>query len=229
MTSQLAFSIDEAFAHLKDADPVLWRVIEHVGPYQPVHRDDPYASLLRTILFQQLAGAAAQAIQRRLFALYGNDDEKPVDQKAAPSSNTPLPAPPSAEQLLATTDEQFRSAGVSRQKAGYMRDLALHVVDGRLDFAELPSLDDEEVTKRLVSVKGIGEWSAHMFLMFHLGRPDVLPVGDLGVRHGMRIAYGLPEPPTPTRAKEIGAPWAPFRSVGSWYMWRVNEATAPFV
>jgi DNA-3-methyladenine glycosylase II len=110
-----------------------------------------------------------------------------------------------------------------------MRDLALHVAEGRLDFAELPALADDEVIERITAVKGLGEWSAHMFLMFHLGRPDVLPVGDLGVRHGMRIVYGLPEAPTPAKAKEIGAPWAPFRSVGSWYMWRANEATAAFV
>ena len=212
MTTQTVFSVEEALDHLRRADPVLSRVIEQVGSYRIAMRPDPYASLLRTILFQQLAGAAAHAIQRRFLALYGNDER-----------------PPTPEQLLATTDEQFRSTGVSRQKAAYMRDLALHIVDGRLDFDELPNLEDAEVIKRLVAVKGLGEWSAQMFLMFHLGRPDVLPVGDLGVRHGMRIAYQLPEPPGPAQAREIGAPWAPFRSVGSWYMWRINEAAAPFV
>jgi 3-methyladenine DNA glycosylase/8-oxoguanine DNA glycosylase len=221
--SPAAFSVDEAFAHLKQADPVLWKVMEQIGPYRPVHRDQPYASLLRTILFQQLAGAAALAIQRRWLALY-NDGEPPA---ASPDSS--IFTPPAPEKLLATTDEQFRGAGVSRQKAGYMRDLALHVAEGRLDFTELPTLDDDEVIKRITAVRGLGEWSAHMFLMFHLGRPDVLPVGDLGVRNGMRIVYGLPEAPTPAKAKEIGAPWAPFRSVGSWYMWRANEATAAFV
>jgi DNA-3-methyladenine glycosylase II len=107
---------------------------------------------------------------------------------------------------------------------GYLRDLALHVADGELDFRELPHLDDAAVQAHLTAVKGIGEWSAHMFLMFHLGRPDVLPVGDLGVRNGMRYVYSLPEAPTPAEAKAIGAPWAPFRSVGSWYMWRAAEA-----
>jgi DNA-3-methyladenine glycosylase II len=222
MTSDgLSFSVEEALAHLKQADPVLWRLIEFAGPYQPAHREDPYGSLLRTILFQQLAGAAAMAIQRRWLALYG------IEPPATPQSS--LLKTPSPQQIAATTDEQFRSAGVSRQKAGYMRDLALHVLDGRLDLAALPSLPDEAVIEQITAVKGLGEWSAHMFLMFHLGRPDVLPVGDLGVRHGMRIAYGLPEIPTPARAREIGAPWAPFRSVGSWYMWRANEATAAFV
>jgi DNA-3-methyladenine glycosylase II len=190
---------------------VLAALIER-SPYEPRRStDEPYAALLRTILFQQLAGAAASAIQRRFFALYGGD------------------TPPSAPQLLDTTDEVLRTAGISRQKAGYMHDLALHVIIGSLDFEALPSQPDEEVVKQITAVKGLGEWSAHMFLMFHLGRPDVMPVGDLGVRNGMRIAYSLPETPTPAQAREIGAPWAPYRSVGSWYMWRAAEAPAPEV
>jgi DNA-3-methyladenine glycosylase II len=100
-------------------------------------------------------------------------------------------------------------------------------VDGTLEFSDLPELPDEEVIARLTAVKGVGEWTAHMFLMFQLGRPDVLPVGDLGVRNGMRAAYGLPETPTPAQAREIGAPWAPYRSVGSWYMWRAALPGVP--
>jgi DNA-3-methyladenine glycosylase II len=130
-------------------------------------------------------------------------------------------------ELLATTDEAFRGAGVSRQKAGYLRDLAQHVVDGSLDFEGIGDAADEEVAERLTAVKGIGEWSAHMFLMFQLGRPDVLPVGDLGVRTGMRIAYGLEETPGPKEALTIGEPWAPYRSVASWYMWRAAETVTP--
>jgi DNA-3-methyladenine glycosylase II len=210
MNEAMLFSLDDAYAHLRKADPVLDALIDRAGPYQPRPRMDGYASLLRTILFQQLAGPAATAIQRRLFALYSDDAR-----------------PPTPAELLGTTDEAFRGAGVSRQKMGYMRDLAQQVVDGRLDFDELPLLSDDEVVQRITAVKGLGEWSAHMFLMFHLGRPDVLPVGDLGVRNGMRIAYGLEATPTPARAKEIGAPWAPFRSVGSWYMWRVSEPVVP--
>jgi DNA-3-methyladenine glycosylase II len=223
----LAFDVDEALAHLRAADPVLAKIIDGVGPYRPNLRDDPYAALLRAILFQQLAGAAAHAIQRRFLALYadGNAATIPTDPRATvPKSLYPTP-----QRLLATSDEELRAAGISRQKASYMRDLALHIAEGRLDLAQLPSLPDDEVVRLITGVKGLGEWSAHMFMMFHLGRPDVLPVGDLGVRHGMRIAYGLASPPTPSQAKEIGAKWAPFRSVGSWYMWRVNEAVAPFV
>jgi DNA-3-methyladenine glycosylase II len=199
------FAVDEAIQHLRSADPVLARLIDKV-PYQlQLRPGEPYTSLLRTILFQQLAGPAALAIQRRFFALYGGDQ------------------PPTPAQLLATSDEDLRSAGISRQKAGYMRDLAAHAAAGGLDFEELPSLSDEEITSRITAVKGLGEWSAHMFLMFHLGRPDVMPVGDLGVRNGMKLAYRLDSTPTPARAREIGAPWAPFRSVGSWYMWRAAD------
>ena len=134
---------------------------------------------------------------------------------------------PSPEQILATSDDDFRATGVSRQKAGYLRDLAQHCADGVLDFEAIRRLSDDEVIEQLTAVRGIGEWSAHMFLMFELGRPDVLPVGDLGVRNGMALAYGLDETPTPKRAREIGEPWAPFRTVGSWYMWRAAETITP--
>ncbi len=207
MTNGFQFSVEEALDHLRGADEPLSRLIDQVGPYQArIRYADPYASLLRTILFQQLAGPAASAIQRRFLALYGSEE-----------------APPTPEQLLATSDEELRGAGVSRQKSGYMRDLALHVAEGRLDFEELTRLEDEEVIQRITAVKGLGEWSAHMYLMFHMGRPDVLPVGDLGVRNGMRLVYALEETPTPAQAREIGNRWAPYRSVGSWYMWRAAE------
>jgi len=207
MARRLPFSIAQAGAHLAAADPVLARLIEAHGPYQPRPGNDPWASLVRSILFQQLAGAAATAIQRRFYAQHGAEDQ-----------------PPTPEQVLATTDEAFRAAGVSRQKAGYLRDLALHAADGRLAFGRFPGMTDDEVIAALTAVHGVGEWTAHMFLMFELGRPNVLPVGDLGVRNGMRTAYALPGLPTPKQAHAIGAPWAPYRSVGAWYMWRVAEA-----
>ena len=205
------FSVDQATAHLRAVDLALAALMDRVGPYTAtLRRADPYASLLRTILFQQLAGAAANAIQRRFLALYGEDS-----------------LPPTPEQLLATSDEELRGAGLSRQKMGYMRDLALHVHEGRLELDKLVYLDDEEVIRRITAVKGLGEWSAHMYLMFHLGRPDVMPIGDLGVRNGMRLTYGLEETPTPKQAAEIGARWAPYRSIGSWYMWRAADPVAP--
>lgn len=187
MGRRLPFSVKRAETALQTVDPVLARLIERHGPFRPRPGDDPYSSLVRTILLQQLAGAAARAIDRKWRALYSAD------------GRTPSPS-----EILDTTDEQFRATGVSRQKASYLRDLALHVLDGRLDFEEIGRLPDAEVVARLTDVHGLGEWSAHMFLMFELGRPNVLPVGDTGMRNGMRIAYGLDAMPTPARAREIG-------------------------
>ncbi len=200
------FALKHAEAHLAVADPVLAALIAEHGRYTVRPGSDPYAWLIRTILFQQLAGSAARTIQRKWFALYGDE--------------TRVPTP---EQIIATTDEQFRSTGVSRQKASYFRDVAARMLDGRLTIDGLGRLPDEDVTKYLTAIRGVGEWSAHMFLMFELGRPDILPIGDFGVRNGMRVAYGLDAVPSPARAREIGALWAPYRSVASWYMWRAVE------
>jgi 3-methyladenine DNA glycosylase/8-oxoguanine DNA glycosylase len=206
--SHLQFDLDDATAHLRSVDPVVAALIDKHGRYGVEAREDPYHALLRAILFQQLAGAAANAIQKRFHALYGD-------------------RPPAPRELLDTPEDDLRAAGLSRQKLSYMRDLALHVLEGTLDLQHIRDLDDAEVTQQITAVKGLGEWSAHMFLMFHLGRPDVLPVGDLGVRNGMKVAYGLAEAPTPKQAQEIGAKWAPYRSVGSWYMWRAVTAGRP--
>jgi DNA-3-methyladenine glycosylase II len=200
------FSFEEAAAHLSSVDPVVGGLIDRHGPYAPRLSPDPYARLVTAILFQQLAGNAARAIMRKWLALYGSEERVP-----------------SPEEILETTEEQFRAAGVSKQKASYFRDLALHISEGRLDFERIEEQSDDEVIAKLTAVKGIGVWTAHMFLMFHLARPDVLPIGDLGVRNGMRAAYGLEATPTPKQAAEIGERWRPYRSVGSWYMWRAAE------
>lgn len=210
--AQLRFSTARAYRHLRAADPVVGALIDAHGPFRPRPTEDAWSSLVRTILFQQLAGAAASTIQRRFYALHGDETRTP----------TPL-------NVLATSDEAFRAVGVSRQKASYLRDLAAHVLDERIDFEALAGVADAEVIEALTAVRGLGEWSAHMFLMFDLGRPDVLPVGDLGVRLGMARAYALPSTPTPKEALAIGAPWAPYRSVASWYMWRAMESMAAFV
>ncbi len=202
-----AFSFDVAYAHLRQADPVLGGLIGTFGPHEPRPRMDPYAALIRAMLYQQLAAAGASAIQRRFYGLYGRTAQ-----------------PPTPEELLATSDEDLRSAGLSRQKIVYLRDLALHVLDGRLSFASLPDEPDDAVIRHLVQVKGIGEWTAHMFLMFQLGRPDVLPTGDLGIRKGMQLAYTLSALPTPDEMRTISGSWAPYRSVGCLYMWRVAES-----
>jgi DNA-3-methyladenine glycosylase II len=210
MPARLPFSLRRAEAALVAADPLLAPLIAQHGPYTPRPGSDPYSSLVRAILHQQLAGAAAASIDRKWRALYSDE------------GRTPTPA-----EILETSDEQFRGSGVSRQKAGYLRDLALHVVDERLDFEALRRLPDDDIVAGLTDVRGIGEWTAHMFLMFELGRPDVLPVLDLGVRKGMQVTYGLEAMPTPGRAREIGAAWAPFRSVASWYMWQAADTRLP--
>ncbi len=200
------FDYAAAEAHLRAVDPVVGGLIDRHGPYTPRPAGDPYAQLVRAILYQQLAGNAARAIMRKWLALYGNDERVPT-----------------AAEIGGTTDEQFRGAGVSRQKTAYFRDLALHMTEGRLDFQHIDAMSDDEVIEHLTAVKGIGVWTAHMFLMFQLGRPNVMPVGDLGVRNGMKVAYGLEASPTPKQAGEIGEKWRPYRSVGSWYMWRAVE------
>jgi len=208
VAKRLPFSVAKAEAHLAAADPIVAELIAEAGPFKPRPGEGAaYDWLVRTILFQQLAGSAARAIQRKWYALYSEAGDRA----------------PTPQEVLDTADEEFRESGVSRQKAGYLRDLAAHVADERLDFSEFASMTDDEVTRALTAVHGVGEWSAHMFLLFYMGRPDVMPVGDYGVRHGMQIAYGLDKLPTPTQAREIGARWAPYRSVGSWYMWRATE------
>ena len=215
MAARVRFSLARAYAHLRAVDPVVGALIEAHGPYLPRPSEgttpaDYYNSLQRTILFQQLAGPAARSIQRKWFALYSKRDR-----------------PPTPREVLKTTDEQFRASGVSRQKAGYLRDLAGKTLDQTLDFGDFETMTDDEIVARITAVKGLGEWSAHMFMMFTLGRPDVLAVGDLGIRNGMKIAYALPKTPTPKEAIAIGAPWAPYRSVGAWYMYRAIDTQDP--
>lgn len=195
-----------AVARLKRADPVLRGVIEAVGPcrYAPRADGSHFDALLRAILYQQLSGKAAGTIHGRMQAIYGGRD--------------PLP-----QELLATPDETVRAAGVSRQKLGYLRDLAMHVEDGLLPLDEIESMEDEEVIAALVGVKGIGRWSAQMFLMFRLGRPDVVPELDLGIQKGIQLAYGLADLPRPRDVLRIAEPWAPYRTVASWYLWRTLD------
>lgn len=195
-----------AVACLKRADPVLRGVIERVGPcrYAPRAEGSHFDALVRAILYQQLSGKAAATIHQRLRAVYGDRD--------------PLP-----EELLSTPDETVRAAGVSRQKLGYLRDLATHVAGGLLPLDRIESMDDEAAIAALVGVKGIGRWSAQMFLMFRLGRPDVVPELDLGIQKGIQLAYGLAELPRPRDVLRIAEPWAPHRTVACWYLWRLLD------
>lgn len=199
-----------AVRHLKRADPKLRRIIERVGPYRPRRGDEGehFDHLVRAIVYQQLAGAAAATIHGRLLALYGNKH--------------PTPA-----QLLATRPAALRRAGLSPQKLGYIVDLARKVAAGAVALDALPDHADEAVIEALTQVKGVGTWTAQMFLMFRLGRPDVLPVQDLGIQKAMRRVYGLRAMPSPARMEKIAAAWRPYRTVACWYLWRSLDLSTP--
>jgi 3-methyladenine DNA glycosylase/8-oxoguanine DNA glycosylase len=207
----LEYDPDAAVAHLRAADATLARVIEGVGPLTLEPRDGAFRMLSRAIFFQQLAGPAARAILGRVLASLGADEDSWYERAA----------------FLAASDDQLRAAGLSRQKMAYLRDLAEKFASGELSEGVLHEFDDEEVIKRVSAVKGIGRWTGEMFLIFSLGRPDVLPVDDLGVRRGMQIAYGLADLPKPDEMRTIAEPWRPYRSAGTWYMWRSLGVALP--
>ena len=202
----MAHQYRTAVNHLKRVDPVLAEVIARVGPCRMDLRRDGthYDALVRSIVFQQLSGKAASTILRRVCELYPNGR-------------------PRAELVLATPDEQLRAAGLSRQKMGYLRDLSERVANRSLPLAHLGRLSDDAIIEHLIHVKGIGRWTVQMFLMFRLGRPDVLPELDLGVQNAIQRAYGLKKRPTPKDVLKIGGKWRPHASVASWYLWRSLE------
>jgi methylated-DNA-[protein]-cysteine S-methyltransferase len=191
-------------AKLRRADPKLRRIIDHVGPYAPLGevRHTPYEALVSSIVYQQLSGKAASTIARRLKGL------------------TPGDSYPTPREVQKLSDAKLRQAGLSRQKTSYLRDLARHMEDRRLVPGRLRRLSDEEAIASLSQVKGIGRWSAQMYLIFHLGRLDVLPVGDLGFRTAVRKVYGLKELPTPKELEPMGERWRPYRSMATWYLWQ---------
>jgi len=188
-------------------DPVLAPVIRKHKERSPLDRPvlDPFPSLVRVIAGQQISTKAAATIYGRLAAL--------------------MPAGVAPEGMLALTDEQFRQAGMSRQKITYLRDLAAKVVSGDLPVHSLHELTDEEVIEAIVRVKGLGRWSAEMFLMFRLHRPDVLPVDDLGIVNAIHRLYRLRKKPTADRIRKLGEAWRPYRTIACWYLWRSLENT----
>ena len=194
---------------LAAADPTMAALIERVGKIDIATRmkrrkeerpEDPYGALLRAIVGQQLSTKAARTIYLRVVDLFGG--------------TTPTP-----EQLLEAEEEDLRACGLSGRKTEYVRDLATHVVSGELELDRLDRLSDEEVIEEIVAVRGLGQWTAEMFLLFHLQRPDILSGGDLGIRKAIQIEYGLDEMPPPKRVIEIGEPWRPYRSLASLYLW----------
>jgi DNA-3-methyladenine glycosylase II len=184
-------------------DPVLAALIRRQGPcgLAAARRADHFSALVRAITFQQLSTKAASTIYNRMAALMPD--------------GTPTP-----EGFAALSDDRLRGAGMSRQKIAYLRDLCEKVASKKIDLDALDALSDEEVVAALVTVKGIGRWSAEMFLIFRLLRPDVLPVGDLGIVTAMQKAYKLRKRPTPERMRKIAEAWRPYRSIASWYLWR---------
>lgn len=193
----------DVLKHLAVADARLAAIIKSVGACEIKMRKDPFQSLVEAIIYQQLAGSAADAIYDRFVKIY--------DRFPRPS------------QLLATDDAKLRAAGLSGRKIQYLKDLALRTSDGRLKLTRLPKLPDEQVIEQLVQVKGIGRWTAEMFLIFCLGRQDILPVGDLGLRKAMQKTYSLDELPSPERMYNIAQPWKPYCSIATWYMWKSLE------
>ena len=196
----------EAIHHLRTTDPVLARIIEQVGAYRIEFREPGFETLVKSIVYQQLSGRVASVIFARLVKAAGQ--------------------PMTSEAVLKLRPSRMRTLGLSKQKVSYIRDLARRTRDGELDFASLAALTDEEVIEKLTAVKGIGAWTAHMFLIFALQRHNVLPVGDLGIRAAIRKAYSLADMPTPAEVQDLARPWHPWCTVASWYLWRSMEPNA---
>jgi DNA-3-methyladenine glycosylase II len=203
----LLFQMRAAIRHLKTRDPVLAALIQRVGPYRIEFRDANFETLVRSIVFQQLSGKVARVIYGRLSG-------------AIPSGQV------TPEGILKLRPERMRHLGLSRQKTAYIRDLARQTAKGKIVFDALPELPDEEVIARLTTVKGIGVWTAHMFLIFALRRHNVLPTGDLGIRSAIKKVYGLPELPKPAEVEELARGWHPYCTVASWYLWRSLDGQA---
>jgi O-6-methylguanine DNA methyltransferase len=202
------FDPDAAVAHLRASDPALARVIDAVGPFRIVREKRPsiFVALAEAIVYQQLTGKAAATIYGRLCALF------PDAQKG-----------PTADQILGASDEELRGVGLSRSKLLSLRDLAQKAANGEIPtLAQIRRMADEAIIERLTKIRGIGRWTAEMLLIFHLGRPDVLPVDDYGVRKGFAIAYDRELPP-PKELAAFGVRWKPYRTVASWYLWRAVE------
>jgi DNA-3-methyladenine glycosylase II len=205
----------KAINHLKKCDPVMASIIARVGAYKFERRPATFEAMARAIVFQQLAGAAARTIYQRLQAaceqaVNGQNTERSLYGGFA---ITP-------ESVLALSEEQLRACGLSRQKLSYIRDLAQKTVSGEVDFASLPDMSDEEVIAHLTRVKGVGVWSAQMFLIFALGRLDVMPTVDLGINMAICRHYRKRKIPKPKQILKFAEKWKPYRSLACWYLWR---------
>ena len=201
--------IKAARLQLQKKDPVMKGVLKKVGPFEGKTTRDRFGTLVKSIVSQQISTSAARTIHQRLSDLVNGTTG--ANFKVAP------------EQLATFSIEELRPAGISKQKASYLLDLATKVNDGTIDLASIHKLSDEEAIAVLIEVKGIGRWTAQMFLMFCLGRLDILPVDDLGIKQAIAAAYDLPEMPSKKEIESIAEPWRPYASVASWYLWRSLE------
>jgi DNA-3-methyladenine glycosylase II len=199
-------NVRKAILHLKKSDPTIAAIIEKVGPYRMAYDEPQFHGLAEAIVYQQLSGKAAATIFKRLTDLTG------------------IPMTP--EGVLRLSERQMRDAGLSRQKLAYVRDLAEKTKSGKIEFSRLPALSDDEVIQKLTQVKGIGLWTAHMFLMFALRRLDVLPIGDLGIQAAMRKYYRKRRMPNPAEMEKIATCWSPYRTVACWYLWQILDMKA---
>lgn len=195
---------------LRKSDPKIAWLIERVGPFAmaPPRKLTHLEALCRSIVYQQLSGKAAATIFGRFRGLWDSPDF------------------PTAQQIMQKSNETLRGCGLSGQKVSYLRDLSQKLIDDPHFLSDVDALDDEAVVERLTSVRGLGRWSVEMFLMFHLGRLDVWPVGDLGVRKAVQLLHGLSDLPPPKQMQQLGSPYAPYRSVATWYLWRLLELSA---
>jgi len=191
----------KAINHLKKSDPVMRAIIERVGPCRMEFGEPTFHSLAEAIVYQQLNGKAAVTIFKRFADAAGGNPVTP-------------------EGVLRMSEQQMRAVGLSKQKSAYLRDLAEKTKAGLLEFERLSDLPDDEVIQHLTQVKGIGVWTAHMFLMFTLRRPDVLPTGDYGVQVAIKKHYRKRKLPKPKDMEKIAKPWSPYRSIACWYLWR---------
>ena len=194
-----------ALRHLSKVDPVMKAVVKRVGSCTLAPRGDPFISLCHAIFTQQVSTAVATVLFARFRKLF--------------SRSTPTP-----KGVLRLSDDQMRLAGLSRQKMSYLRDMSERFSRGEIAVRDFPTMSDEEIVQALLPIKGVGRWTAEMFLIFVLNRPDVLPVDDLGVRKGVQILYDLPELPSAARVIEVGEKWRPWRTVATWYLWRGTVA-----
>ncbi len=198
---------DEACKHLAKRDRVMRKLIADHGSARLYSRGDAFTTLARSIVGQQISVKAAQSVWEKLLMLFG---QQPPDKRA----------PLSVQGLLAQTPESLRQVGLSARKVEYMRDLARHFDEGQVHVNQWQQMDDEAIIEELIDIRGIGRWTAEMFLIFHLMRPNVLPLDDLGLIKGISLSYFSGEPVSRAEARDIAEAWAPYRTVGTWYLWR---------